>query len=284
MDFLLHLLSITAMSIPGILGYNLVFGKGKIFHFGPIGIFLVTAYALFLTLTATRSYALAIPAGLAAAFCAALLISWLSLKLDPDGLAIMTIAVHLAALAVILNWTSLTRGALGLPSIPRISFLASPLSFAISASAIATAWTAFLWLLDRSSFGRMLTALAEHEPAALAIGINRTSTHTVAFLVSAIGAMLTGFLAPQYLHLLHPSDYTFASLIFLVMVVVAGGPGNVRGVLLSTIILTLLKEGLRFLPLPLGLLGPLRLFLFGAILLAAVWLRRDMLFPKPRTI
>lgn len=284
MNFPLHLLSITAMSIPGILGYNLVFGKGKIFHFGPIGVSLVTAYALFLTLTATGSYAIAIPAGIAAAIIAALLVSWLSLRLDPDGLAIVTIAVHLATLVIVLNWTSLTRGALGLPRIPRIAFLASPLSFAISTSAIATAWTAFLWLLDRSSFGRMLTALAEHEPAALAIGIRRTRVHTIAFIISAIGTVLSSFLFPQYLHLLHPSDYTFASLIFLVTIVVAGQPGSVRGVLLSAVLLTLLKEGLRFFPLPLGLLGPLRLLLFGAILLAAVWLRRDALFPKPRTV
>lgn len=284
MNFLLHLLSITAVSLPGILGYNLVFGKGKIFHFGPVGISLASAYATFLTLSVTGSYATAILAGFAAAAIPALLTAWLSLRLDPDGLAIMTIALHLAALAVILNWTSLTRGALGIPRIPRLPFLASPLSFALGASAIAATWTVFLWLLDRSRFGRMLAALAEHEPAAAAIGISRTRVHTIAFLIAAIGAALSGMLLPQYLHLLHPSDYAFASLIFLVMVTVAGKPGSVRGVLFSTLLLTLLKEGLRFLPLPLGLLGPLRLLLFGTILLVAVFLRRDALFPQPRSI
>lgn len=284
MNFLLHILSIIAASLPGILGYNLVFGKGKIFHFGPVGISLATAYATFLTLSATGSYAYAIPAGFAAAAIAALLLAWLSLRLDPDGLAIMTIALHLAALAVVLNWTSLTRGALGIPRIPPFPILASPLSFALGTSAIAAAWTVFLWLLDRSRFGRMLTALAEHEPAAAAIGISRTRTHTISFLIGAAGAAMSGMLLPQYLRLLHPHDYAFSSLVFLVMVIVAGKPGNVRGVLFSTLLLALLKEGLRFLPFPLGLLGPLRLLLFGTILLIAIWLRRDALFPKPRTV
>lgn len=284
MSFLLHLIAVTAMNIPSILGFNLVFGKGKIFHFGPIGVSLVSAYAIFLTLGFTGSYPLAIGAGLMGALLAGLLMSWLALRLDPDGLAIMTIAVHLAALAVVLNWSSLTRGALGIPRIPRIAAIDSLPAFAGTATTVAVLWIAFLWMLDHSPFGRQLAALAEHAWYAASLGINRTRIHTAAFLLSAIGAVLTNLLYPQYLHLLHPNDYTFPFLIFFVMVIVTGGPGSVLGVVLSTILLTSLKETLRFLPLPLGVLGPLRLLLFGMILLIAVWLRRDALFPKQRTI
>ncbi|MBI2117289.1 branched-chain amino acid ABC transporter permease [Candidatus Peregrinibacteria bacterium] len=284
MSFFLHLITITAMSLPSILGFNLVFGKGKIFHFGPIGVSLVSAYATFLTLGYTESYPLAIGAGLMGALLAALLLNWLALQLEPDGLAIMSIAVHLAVLAVVLNGTELTRGALGIPRIPRITAIETPVAFAIAAITVAVLWIAFLSLLHRSSFGRKLAALAEHPWHAAALGINRARIHGAAFLLSAIGATLTSLLYPQYLHLLHPNDYAFSSLIFLVMIIVAGRPGSVRGVVLSATFLTFLKEALRFLPLPLGLLGPLRLLLFGMILLIAVWLRRDSLFPKQRTI
>lgn len=284
MDFLLHIIAVTAMNIPSILGFNLVFGKGKISHFGPIGISLICAYAIFLTLGFTGNYPLAISAGLMGALLAGLLMSWLALRLDADGLAIMTIAVHLAVLTVVLNWSSLTRGALGIPRISRIAALDSLPIFVGTATAVAALWTVFLWKLDRSPFGRKLAALAEHPWHAASLGINRSRVHTTAFLLSAIGAVLTNLLYPQYLHLLHPNDYTFPFLIFFIMVIVAGGPGSVLGVVLSTVLLTSLKEGLRFLPLPLGLLGPLRLLLFGTILLIAVWLRRDTLFPKPRTI
>jgi ABC-type branched-subunit amino acid transport system permease subunit len=57
-----------------------------------------------------------------------------------------------------------------------------------------------------------------------------------------------------------------------------------KGVLSSTILLVLLKEGLRFVPLPIAVLGPLRLILFGIILLTAVYVRRDTLFPVQRTV
>lgn len=284
MDFLLHLIAVTSMCIPSVLGYNVVFGKGKIFHFGPIGISLVCAYAIFLTLDATGSYAIAFAAGLVAALAAALILSWLALRLEPDGLAIMSIAVHLSALAVVLNWTGFTRGALGIPRIPRIGALETLPTFTATAIAIAALWVMSLWVLDRSPFGRKLAALAEHPWHAQSLGIRRAHVHTAAFLVSAIGAVLSNLLFPQYLHLLHPSDYAFPLLIFYVTVIVAGGPGSVRGVMLSTVLLTFLKEGLRFLPLPLGVLGPLRLLLFGVILLVAVFVRRDTLFPPPRTI
>ncbi len=284
MSFLLHLLAVTAINIPSILGFNLVFGKGKISHFGPIGVSIVAAYVIFLTLGFTGSYPIAISAGLMGALLAGLLMSWMALRLDPDGLAIMTIAVHLATLAVVLNWSSLTRGALGIPHIPRMAALDSLPAFAGTATAIATLWIVFLWKLNRSQFGRKLAALAEHPWHAASLGINRAHIHTAAFLLSAMGAVLTSLLYPQYQHLLHPSDYTFASLIFFLTVIVAGRPGSVLGVTLATLLLTCLKEALRFLPLPLGMLGPLRLLLFGVILLAAVWIRRDTLFPKPRTI
>ncbi len=68
------------------------------------------------------------------------------------------------------------------------------------------------------------------------------------------------------------------------MIIVAGKPGSVLGVTLSTILLILLKEGLRFVSLAPSILGPVRLILFGMILLAVVYWRRDTLFPKQRSI
>lgn len=284
MDFLWHLVISTGLWIPNVLGFNLIFGKGKILHFGPVGVSIVAAYATFLTLHATGSYALAIATGGAAALLISALFAWLSFHLEPDGFGIMSIAVHLALLAVVLNWTDLTRGALGLPRIPRLPGLESLPAFALLTTTIASLWIAFILWCDRSTFGRQLAALAEHPWHATALGVSRQRTHLLAFLLGGIGATLTNILYPSYIRLLHPNDYAFPFLIFFVTAVVAGRPGSVPGVILSTILLVLLKEGLRFAPLPIGILGPLRLLLFGVILLGAVWIRRKELFPLQRTI
>lgn len=284
MNFALHLTAMIAIGLPNLLGYNLIFGKGKIFHFGPIGVSIAATYGCFVTLSWTESWMLALLIGMIFSLSCSALFAWLSFRLDPDGLGILSIAVHLTLLSVVLNWTDVTRGALGIPRIPRMEFLQTPQQFALVSVLIAAACIIGSLLLDRSSFGRKLSALAEHEWSAESLGISRVRTHLCAFLIGGLGALITSVLYSQYIHLVHPNDLTFIWLIFYVLVIVAGKPGSVLGVTLSATLLTLLREGLRFVPLPTGILGPLRLLLFGLILLTAVWWRRDSLFPKKRTI
>lgn len=284
MAFALHIIIITCTTLVHALGYNLVLGRGKIFHFGPMGTSIGSAYATFLILQATGSYWLAASAGIAMALLLSLLYAWLSFRLDPDGLGIMTLAVHLALVTVVLNWTNVTRGALGIPRIPRMPFLSTPESFALVMLAIAIAWFAVIYVINRSALGRQLQALAEQEWYAKGLGINRMRAHLLAFLLCGIAAFISNIFYHQYIYLLHPSDFGYPIFIFYVMIVIAGKPGSVLGVTLSTILLVLLKEGIRFVPLPSSVLGPTRLLLFGLILLAAVWYRRDSLFPKKRTI
>ena len=284
MDFLWHLLFLVGNYIPVALAYNLIFGKGKILHFGPSAVSLIAAYATFVTLGATGSWLIAIGAGLTASLLISAFFAWLSFRLEPDGFGVMSIAVHLALLTIVLNWTSLTRGALGIPRIPRIPGFESLHAIASVSIATAALFAIGILLLDRSAFGRKLTALAEHEWHAASLGISRTRTHLLAFLIGGIGATLSNVLYPQYIALLHPNDYQFPTLIFFVTIVVAGGPGSVFGVTLSAIALVLLKEAIRFVPLPIGILGPVRLILFGLILFAAVFWRRDSLFPQQRKV
>jgi branched-chain amino acid transport system permease protein len=284
MDFLWHIIVMIGISLPSVLGYNFVFGKGKIFHFGPVGVSLITAYASVLTMAHTQSFVLSFLAGLAMALVVSMLFAWLSFRLEPDGLGVISLAVHLGLFAVVLNWNGLTRGALGMPGVRRLPFLDSVSDFALFASVIAVLVVIAAWWINRGAFGRRLSALAEHEWYAGAIGVDRTSTHFFAFAIAAVGASLSNFLFPQYLTLLHPSDYQFHTFVFFVMVIVAGGPGNVLGVTLSTAFLVVLKEAIRFVALPASMIGPVRLILFGIILFIAVWLRRDTLFPTKREI
>lgn len=284
MPFFWHILAIITITLPHALGYNLVLGKGKILHFGPLGSSLLAAYATFATLQATGSYPLALGAGILGALSIGAFFAWLSFRLDGDGLGILSLASHLALLTVVLNWTSVTNGTRGITAIPWLPFLHTPMSFAIVTTVVALTWIAFYWHLDRSVFGRQLSALAEHPWHARSLGVYRKRVHLIAFLLASLGALSTNFFYHQYIHLTHPTDFGFPVLIFYLMCVVAGRPGSVLGVTFSTIALVLLQESIRFLPIPAGILGPTRLLLFGTILLIAVWFRRDVLFPPQRSI
>lgn len=284
MDFLYHIIAVTAMVVPNIFGFNLIFGRGKIFHFGPLGVSMIAAYGIFLSVIATGSFGWGMLIGSIAVALISLLFAWLSLRLDPDGMGVMSLAVYLGITAVVLNWTSLTRGALGIPRIPRFPFLHTTLDFAVFSSIIAVLWIYGMSKIDKGSFGRKLIALSEHEWHASSLGIDRALVHILAFIIGGIGALITNLQYHQYLYLVHPSDFGFSGFIFFVTVVVAGGPGSVRGCTIALILLSLLREGLRFIPFAPEILGPMRLILFGIILFVAVWVRRDTLFPKQRTV
>lgn len=285
MSFFVHLITVTCILLPTVVGYNLVFGKGKIFHFGQIGLQVLSAYPLWISIVLFDLHPIiGLLLGLISAIASAWVLAWLSFRLDPDGLGVISIAVHLSALNVVLNWQSVTRGALGVPGIPRWSFLIDNNAFTVFVIFVVFVWCVFVWLLDRSAFGRKLQALSEQDWYAEALGISRKNVHIVAFFVATGGALLTGILLPPYLYLLSPTDFAFPAMIFVVMCVVAGKPGSMGGVIFATGLLMMLKEGLRLLPLSPGVVGPVRLLLFGLILLGAVWYRRDALFPPQREV
>lgn len=284
MAYLLHILTVIAMTIPTVLGFNFVLGKGKILHFGHAGTAIVAAYGIVLGMQATGSWIMGLLIGAVFVSATSVLFAWLALKLESDGFGILSIAVHLALLAIVLNATDLTRGALGIPGVPRMAGLKNPEAFATVTTLVAILWILFAWKITASRFGRSLQALSENRNHAESLGIRRNTIFVIAFLLAGLGTFTTNIFFAQYLGLLHPSDYNFPALIFLVMCIVAGGPGSVRGVTIATILLVILKEGLRFLPLPLGLRGPLLLLLFGVILVVSVYLRRDSIFPKQRSV
>ncbi|HLC75624.1 MAG TPA: branched-chain amino acid ABC transporter permease [Candidatus Peribacterales bacterium] len=284
MDFFWHTIALLGTLLPSILGHNLIFGKGKILHFGPVGISILSVYATILVLMATQSFTLALLAGLGISLLASLFFAWLSLRLDPDALGVMTIALHLVALSIVLNWSSLTHGALGIPRIPRLPFLDSVFDFALLSFGICILWILFMWRIDRSAFGRQLAALSEHEWHAESLGIDRMKVHCSAFLIAGAGITIVNFIYPQYVMFISPNDYQFPAFVFMVMAIVAGKPGSVLGVTLSTVLLIVLKEALRFVPLAPSILGPVRLILFGLILFGAVYWRRDVLFPQRRSV
>lgn len=284
MDFFWHLLAMTGINLVAVLSYNLIFGRGKILHFGPLAVSMVAAYGIFVTRDWTGSYLFGAFIGMILAFTLSLVFAWISLRLTNDGIGIMSLAIYLGVMSIVLNWNSVTGGALGITGIPRMPALNSLPVFGIVGICVGCGWAWVMWRVDRSSVGRNLKALAEHREAAESVGVSRMATFMIAFLIAGAGAVIVNLLLPQYLGLVYPSDFSFPFLVFFVMCVIAGKPGSVPGVTIATILLTLVKEGIRFINLPITLVGPLRLVIFGLILIVALYVRRKEMFPVARTV
>ena len=281
----MHIVIMTCLTLFPVLGYNIVFGKGKILHFGQEAQSLTAVYSIWvLVVQFQQPFILALLISVLLTIGMSLILAWLSFRLEPDGLGVMSIALHLSVLAVVLNWQSVTRGALGIPRIPRGVLPSSIEGYTLVVVLIGVAWYLLLRHLDNGSFGRQLAALSEHEWHAEATGIHRKRVHIFAFLLSGMGSIIASALYPPYIFLLGPSDYNFPHMIFFVMCVVAGGPGSLKGVTIATFLIMFLREGLRFTGLPPDILGPVQIMAFGIILFVAVCWRRDTLFPQQRTV
>jgi branched-chain amino acid transport system permease protein len=143
--------------------------------------------------------------------------------------------------------------------------------------------------LQNSRLGRAWEAIREDEIAAKAMGINTRNVKLLAFAMGASFGGIAGAVFSATQQFVSPESFgLFESIIVLAMVVL-GGMGNIPGVILGAILLTLLPEVLRYTmePLQNALFGrvildaeTIRLLVFGVALVAIMLYRPAGLWPS----
>ena len=98
-----------------------------------------------------------------------------------------------------------------------------------------------------SKYGRNVMATRDDRIAAQSVGINIVKTKMIAFVLSAGIAGAAGVLYGLNFSTLVPAKFDFNQSILILVYVVLGGLGNMMGTIISTTILVLLPEVLRFL-------------------------------------
>ena len=103
--------------------------------------------------------------------------------------------------------------------------------------------------LVNSRSGRAIMAIRDNSIAAESIGINITKYKILAFSISAALAGAAGVLYAHNLSTLTalPKNFGYNMSITILVFVVLGGIGNIRGSVIAAVVLTLLPELLRFL-------------------------------------
>ncbi len=115
--------------------------------------------------------------------------------------------------------------------------------------------------LINSRDGRAIMAIRDNRIAAESIGLNVTKYKLMAFTVSAALAGAAGALYAHSLSTLQSSKFDFNFSILVLVFVVLGGIGSIRGSMIAAVILTLLPEMLRF-------LSNYRMLIYAVILIA----------------
>ncbi len=119
--------------------------------------------------------------------------------------------------------------------------------------------------LINSRSGRAIMAIRDNRIAAESVGINITKYKLMAFSISAALAGTAGVLYAHNLSTLTalPKNFGYNMSIMILVFVVLGGIGNIRGSIIAAVILTMLPEMLRG-------LSDLRMLIYAVILIATM--------------
>ncbi len=124
-----------------------------------------------------------------------------------------------------------------------------------------------------SKTGRACMAIRDNYIAAQSVGINVTKYRLVAFVVSAAIAGVAGVLYSHSLAVLAPKKFDYNLSILILVFVVLGGLGSMRGSIIATIILYALPEIFRE-------VGDYRMLIYAIVLIAMMIFKNAPYFKK----
>lgn len=265
---------------------NLVVGISGELSLGHAGFMCVGAYSSSFFSVMTKDvlpeivrFPLAILIGAAVAAVFGILIGIPVLKLRGDYLAIVTLAfgeiiknlmnvmyigrdskgLHFSATdTTALNLEEggqvIVKGALGITGTPKNS------TFTIGIVLILISLFIILNLINSRS-GRAIMAIRDNRIAAESVGINITKYKLMAFTISAALAGVAGVLYAHNLSTLTVKKFDYNTSILILVFVVLGGIGNIRGSMIAAVLLTVLPEVLRG-------LSDYRMLIYAIVLIA----------------
>ena len=245
---------ITILTLMGIwsvvtLGLNVITGLAGQFNLG-IGVYMGTGAYVSAILTTGFGFGFwqALPLAIASAALMGFLTGLPALRVREDSLALLTIGLvfFFESLLIYLPYFG---GPLGINRIPRAVLAGEALSnqsYLLIVLAALLLTIGICLYLRRSWMGLAWESIRENELAAQVIGINPAHFKLYAFTIGAAIAGLGGVLYAHFIRFVTPYDFGFLPSIYVLVMVVFGGLGTVRGAVFGACFLTLLPELFRF--------------------------------------
>lgn len=244
------ILVLTAVNITLAVSLNLVTGFLGELSLGHAGFMMIGAYsgALFTKYMEASPISLPVPiliilavlvGGIFAAL-AGILIGIPVLRLTGDYLAIVTLGFGEIVRSICEN-LRITNGAAGLSGITTYTnyknFSYSFIIMVVTIVVIAN--------LINSKQGRAILSVRENHIAAQSIGINLPRFRLLAFTLGSFFAGIAGVVHAHNQGTLFPSEAGYIKSIDILVIVVLGGMGNIKGSIIAAIVLTIIPELLR---------------------------------------
>ena len=272
------------------LSLNLIWGGVGLVNLGLAGFFAVGAYASAIATGAGAPIVIGWAAALVAGAVVGLVVTFATLRLRDDYLAIVTLGFAEVIRLIALNERWLTKGSDG------ISGIRAPLKAEVGLAgfnlfylALVTVVVLLVWLLlrrlDASPYGRAMKAIREDQQLAAFAGKNVLRFKWQAFALSAAIAALAGALYAHFQSYISPDHFQPLITIYIFLAVTAGGVGRPSGAVLGAYAVVVFLEATRFATEWLPMLQPvqiaaLREILVGLALILVLHLRPQGLLPE----
>ncbi|MEN3375586.1 MAG: branched-chain amino acid transport system permease protein [Hyphomicrobiales bacterium] len=272
------------------LSLNLIWGGVGLVNLGLAGFFAVGAYASAIATGAGAPVLIGFGAALIVGAVVGLVVTFATLRLRDDYLAIVTLGFAEVIRLIALNERWLTKGSDG------ISGIRAPLKaelglqgFSLFYLALVSLIVFLVWLLlrrlDASPYGRAMKAIREDQQLAAFAGKQVLRFKWQAFALSAAIAALAGALYAHFQSYVSPDHFQPLITIYIFLAVTAGGVGRPSGAVLGAYAVVIFLEATRFATeLMPGLqpvqLAALREILVGLALILVLHLRPQGLLPE----
>mgnify|MGYP004680245183 CR=1 FL=1 len=231
---------ILTLSLDLIVGYlgDLSLGHAA---FYAVGGYAGCAFAVYVNMPFLPKFILSLIIGGITAAIVGFLISKAILKLRGDYLAIVTLAFgeFIRSFVKIIPGLGGTKGLIGVPGYSN-RIVGFSLSYIVVLLVIVA-----IYNFTRSRYGRAVTAIRDNSIAVASVGIDIRKMKVLVFTVASFMAGMAGVLFGFYKSTLNPSDFTYNLSIEVLVMVVLGGMGSIKGSVIASVVIVALPELLR---------------------------------------
>lgn len=232
------------------MGNMLISGHTGMLNMGHAAFYGVGAYV-----SALLSVQLQLPfivcfilAGIVSGLCG-FLIAFPCLRVQTDFLSLITIAFGNVFLTIVLNWMSVTRGPMGIPSIPRAAIFGFKFNTPVRYYFLLLVFVIVIYIALKniidSKIGRALQATRDDEIGASSVGINIKRHKVLAFTVGTFTAGLAGSLMVHYIGFVGPNNFSFDESLLIMQMCIIGGLGSLPGAIVGASFLIIMPEIIR---------------------------------------
>ena len=284
MSYFLHILTLFSIYLPVVASFNLNLGFRGIFNFATTAFFGLGAYTALICLISGFSL---IQTFFIVGFVSVVLAMFLSkvtIRLSNDNLALVLFIILLVTQNVVTNWKNLTGGSFGL-SIFSLSYQSADLDYFIQ----NMNWLSMIYcvmiltlfvMISKSKIGLIWLSARDNLKLSKSLGQKWESARALNIIFAGIFTSFAGVFYVFYVGYVDPSLFGLNLLILIISMTVLGGLESWKGVITGTLILSILPELLRFLPILSIEIAPLRNILYGIVLLTCLIYKPYGLFGK----